>query len=77
MMSNLQARRRTKQILWSKGDTDNTVRAGHGAIVAYHEPLANAAHAKRKPHPVQCSFVNHLAEHLIILSFRFTGRIGR
>ena len=58
----------------SKGNADNLVRAVRRAITRFYDGLAHALDKDGKPHPVLVPFAEHLHEHLLKPSARFSGR---
>lgn len=58
----------------SKNNADNLVRAVRRAITRFYDGLARALDKDGKPHPVLIPFAEHLNEHLLKPSARFSGR---
>ncbi len=58
----------------SKSDAENIVRAVRRAITRFYDGLAHALDKDGKPHPVLTPFAEHLHEHLLKPSARFSGR---
>lgn len=58
----------------SKSNADNLVRAVRRAITRFYDGLAQALDKDGKPHPVLTPFAEHLHEHLLKPSTRFSGR---
>lgn len=58
----------------SKSNADNLVRAVRRAITRFYDGLAHALDKDGNPHPVLGPFAEHLHEHLIKPSNRFSGR---
>lgn len=58
----------------TNSNADNLVRAVRRAITRFYENLAGALDKDGKPHPVLTPFAEHLHEHLLKPSARFSGR---
>ena len=58
----------------SKSNADNLVRAVRRAITRFYDGLSQALDKDGKPHPVLTPFAEHLHEHLLKPSARFSGR---
>ncbi|MDD5677881.1 MAG: hypothetical protein PHW60_07810 [Kiritimatiellae bacterium] len=57
----------------SKSNADRLVRAVRRAVTRFHDNLVKALDANGNPHPVLTAFAEHLNNHLLIPSARYSG----